>query len=148
SDRADGNDFWQYIANLAPVYNETTTYSRYLEPTAPESSGFTWVVKTGGADADKPMLSYHHSGSACDRAVPHVMSRLPMAEPHFGWFNVLVALGFISVLCAWSTFAARRLFFGDIEIESPPTQYDQEGLPLVARPDRLDLPPDLAWAKN
>jgi len=70
-----------------------------------------------------------------------------MLEPHFDWLGVLVALGFVSVLFAWTTFAARRLFFGDIEIESRRTHHAQEGLPLVVQPERLDLPPDLAWAR-
>jgi hypothetical protein len=145
NDRAVGHYFWQYIASLAPVYNETTTYSRYFEPTAPETSEFGWVK---AADADAPMLLYKHHGVACGRAMPYVMSRLPMWEPHFGSLGILGALGFISVLFAWTTFAARRLFFGGIEVESRRTQYDEQGLPLIVRPGRLDLPPDPAWVTN
>jgi hypothetical protein len=148
SDSAVGRYFWQYLANLAPVYNETTTYSRYLEPTAPaEDSDFTWV-KAGSDDAE-PMLVYKHGGEGeCDRSVHYVASRPAMLEPRFGWFGVLMALGFMSVLFAWATFAARRLFFGDIEVEARRTHEGEQDLPLVVHPDRLDLPPDAPWAKS
>jgi hypothetical protein len=148
SDRAVGHYFWRYIANLAPVYNETTTYSRYFEPTVPaENAEFTWV-KTA-SDGARPMLLYRHDGAGtCDRSVRYVASRPPMLEPHFDWLGVLVALGFVPVLFAWATFAARRLFFGDIEVEARRTHDAGEDLPRVVHPERLDLPPDLAWAKT
>jgi len=143
-DRAVGHYFWQYIANLAPIYNETTTYSRYFESTTPgEDSRFTWVA----ADGARPKLLYKHGAGSCDRPVPDIASRLPMVEPYFGWFGILVALAFISVLLAWATFAVRRLFFGDIEVDVRRTQCDAAGQPLVVQPQRLDLPPDPAWVK-
>lgn len=152
SDRAVGHSFWQYIANLAPIYNETTTYSRYFEPTAPAAnSRWTWGLDTTSAKTvlEQAVLMYEHGGaSTCDRSVRYIASRLPMLEPQFGWFGILVALGFMSVLFAWTAFTARRLCFGDIEVEAQRTDHADEGLPLAVQWGRLDLPPDLAWAKT
>ena len=154
SDRAVGHFFWQYIANLAPIYNETTTYSRYFEPIAPAAtSKWTWGLDTTSASAkaglEQTVLMYEHGGaSTCDRSVPYIASRPPMLEPQFGWFGILMTLGFMSVLFAWTAFTARRLYFGDIEIEARRTDHAGEGLPLAVQWGRLDLPPDLAWAKT
>ena len=153
SDRTSGHYFWQYVANLAPIYNETTTYSRYFEPTAPAAdSRWTWGLDTTSASAkdvrERTVLMYEHGGaSTCDRSVPYIASRLPTLEPKFYWFGILVALGFMSVLFAWITFEARRLYFGDIEIEPRQTDHVDEGLPPAVQWGRLDLPPDLGWAR-
>lgn len=152
SDRAVGHSFWQYLANLAPIYNETTTYSRYFEPTAPAaSSKWTWGLDVTSAGAktalEQTVLMYEQGASTCDRSVPHIASRLPLLEPQFGWFGILVALAFVSVLFAWTAFTARRLYFGDIEGAARRTDHADEGLPLAVQWGRLDLPPDLAWAK-
>jgi hypothetical protein len=152
SDRAVGHSFWQYIANLAPIYNETTTHSRYFEPTAPAADPkWTWGLDVASARAQPPLeqtvLVYKHGGtSTCESSATYIASRPPILEPQFGWSGILVALGFMSVLFAWTAFTARRLYFGDIEARR--TDHADEGLPLAVQWGRLDLPPALAWAKT
>jgi hypothetical protein len=152
SDRAVGHEFWEYLANRAPVYNQTTLYSRYFEFVAPATqSGFKWIT-AGGKDSKaigEPMLVYQHIDErSCDRAVHSVASRPPMLEPHFGLLGTLGVLVLLPILFGWSAFGARRLFFGDIEIEARRTRATEDGLPPVVHPGRLDLPSDPAWIKT
>jgi hypothetical protein len=152
SERPVADLFWQYIANLAPIYNQTTMYSRYFDSTATAAnSKWTWglarTTPSGKTALEQTVLVYEHGASTCDRSTQYIASRLPMLVPQFGWFSILVALGFMSVLFAWTSFTARKLYFGDIEVERRRTDQEDEGLPLAIQPGRLDLPPDPAWAQ-
>jgi hypothetical protein len=146
--------FWRYVAKVAPIYNETTTYSRYLGPfvvreSTPHPGGarWAWQVTSGGA----PMLVYQHGERmGCDALVPSIASRLTMAEPHFGWPGLLSALALLALLFAWCAFGARKLFFGGIEEDA--RRMNSASAPPIAPSlyrdlNRLDQAPDLEWAK-
>ena len=154
-DLAIGHPFWEYLATLAPVYNETTTYSRYLgtivsprtDSGPPAGSRWTWQL----SPTRKPVLTYQHDhAGACNAQMPAIANQLPMLEPHFGWSGFLFALGFLSLLIAWVVYGARRLFFGDIEDEAQRTDgtLPSSNEPtLTLRPGRLELRPDRAWVE-
>lgn len=129
-----GLRFWEYLANVAPVYNETTTYSRYLGPfVRSEDARWSWRLAS-----DEPKLVYSRgNGSACDALVPSIASRLPMREPHFGVVGFIFSLAGLSLLFAWVGFGSRKLFFGDIDVPAMAAGRWPIG--------SLQQPPDSTW---
>ncbi len=136
-ERTLGTAFWGYLENIAPVYNETTTYSRYLEPFVDAADErWRWSLER----RNEPKLVYSAGkASACNAVAPVIASRLPVREPQFGAFGILLALGSLSLLFAWVSFGTRKLFFGDIDGETAPTERGPVG--------SLLQPPDPVWAK-
>jgi hypothetical protein len=134
-DRLPARQFWRYLENVAPVYNETTTYSRYLEPfTAADDPRWRWDLVRG----EEPLLLYSHGkASACNDVVPALAGRLPMREPQFGAFGILLSLASLSLLLAWVSFGSRKLFFGDVDAQTTPAGRAPVG--------SLLQPPDPAW---
>jgi hypothetical protein len=150
-DRVVTHDFWEYFANRAPIYNEVTTYSRYFDSIAQgQGSRFTWVrhIRSGGESPSQPLLVYEHAGAGgCSVPVHSTASYSPMSEPYFGGLGALAAFALLPLLFAWSAFGARKLFFGDIEIEAR-RLHDAGDSPSIVQPGRLDLPPDRAWLET
>jgi hypothetical protein len=136
-ERTLGARFWRYLGNIAPVYNETTTYSRYLAPFV-EAGDERW--RWGLERGNEPKLVYSAGrASACNAVAPVIASRLPLREPHFGAFGILLGLGSLALLFAWVSFGTRKLFFGDIDGESAPAGRPPAG--------SLLQPPDEMWAR-
>lgn len=136
-DRTLALPFWQYLENIAPVYNETTTYSRYLGPFVQDADPrWRWDLRRG----KEPQLVYSHGkASACNVVVPSLASRLPMREPQFGALGIVLSLASLSLLFAWVSFGSRKLFFGDV---------DGQTTPAAPRPvGSLLQPPDLSWVR-
>ena len=136
-ERTLGRSLWEYLENVAPVYNETTTYSRYLEPfVAPADERWRWSLER----SNEPKLVYSAGkATACNAVAPVIASRLPVREPQFGAFGFILALGSLSLLFAWVSFGTRKLFFGDIDGETAQTGRGAVG--------SLLQPPDAAWVK-
>lgn len=134
--RTLGVAFWERLGNIAPVYNETTTYTRYLEPFVDAAdTRWRWSIESG----DEPKLVYWPGrASACNAIGPPLASRLPVREPQFGAYGIVLALGFLSLLFAWVSFGTRKLFFGDIDGATAPTARAPVG--------SLLQPPDASWA--
>ena len=144
SDRIDGTIralLGSVLSGPVPLYNETTTFARYLG----SSVGGRWSWLAGGDGV--PILAYRHRGiEACDRYVPDVIAaRLPAVEPQFGWVGLVAGVAFFSLLVAWVSFGARRLFFGDIEADARKSEVVPKYLPLDRHLGRLGDAPDLAW---
>jgi len=144
SDRIDGTIralLGSVFSGPVPLYNETTTFARYLG----SSVGGRWSWLAAG-DA-VPILAYRHRGiEACDRYVPDVIAaRLPAFEPQFGWVGLVAGVALFSLLVAWVSFGARRLFFGDIEADARKSEVVPKYLPLDRHLGRLGDAPDLAW---
>jgi hypothetical protein len=136
-ERTAGVAFWEYLENVAPVYNETTTWSRYLEPFV-DAADERW--RWGLERRTEPKLVYSAGkASACNAVAPVIASRLPLREPHFGVFGFLLALGSMSLLIGWVSFGTRKLFFGDIDGETAPPGRGPVG--------SLLQPPDEIWAQ-
>jgi hypothetical protein len=135
-ERTLGARLWRHLENIAPVYNETTTYSRYLEPfVAGSDLRWRWDL---ASDADPQLVYWQGKASACNAVVPTLASRLPMREPHFGAPGFVLALAFLSLLFAWVSFGSRKLFFGDVDGHTKP----------ATRPaGSLHQPPDLPWLR-
>jgi hypothetical protein len=138
---------WKKIAAVAPIYNETTIYSRYLEAAAMRASTpaghWSWRIEP----AANPVLVYRHAAAgACDTFIPRfIESRLPFETPRFGWQGLLACLGVLLLLSATTSFVARKLFCGEI----PRTADTHDDWPWLdphgdAQDDR---PPDQAWAE-
>jgi hypothetical protein len=132
SDRMLSGSFWEYLENVAPVYNETTTYSRYLVPfVAPGDSRWHWTLPA----AQEPQL-VHSPRQVCNAEQRSIASRLPVREPRFGPYGFALALGSVILLFAWISFGTRKLFFGDIDDERTPTARGPVGS-LLQQPEPL-----------
>lgn len=125
--------FWGVFTHYAPIYNETTTHKRYLDPA--ETTADAEVASEGGPAAEGPAaaaasprwswsisgktatLVYQHvATNACDAFVPTALAAtLEPTEPTLAWQRVVGGLVFLVLLVAWVAFAARKLFFGAIE---------------------------------
>jgi hypothetical protein len=135
TDRALSLPFWEYLENIAPVYNETTTYSRYLGSfVAAGDPRWRWSLRP----EQEPQLVYSPR-KVCNAVQRSIASRLPVREPQFGAYGIVLALGSLSLLFAWVSFGTRKLFFGDIDGATAPTARAPVG--------SLLQPPDERWAK-
>jgi hypothetical protein len=157
-------DFWTDLANLAPVYNDATTYSRYLDPFVTSETGhWSWRHAAEPQETepettepkktkpvDSPLLVYEPGRSGpCDRFAPTIASRPPLTEPYFGWWGWIAALALLALIVAWVSFGARKLFFGDIE-EDARRDDDADAiatLPLDRHLGRLGQAADIEWAR-
>lgn len=155
-DQVVAAELWTYLANVAPVYNETTTWSRYLAPfvgpaddsgAPPVASRWSWRFTS---DVEPLLLYEHDATTVCDTFVPTIASRWPLNEPRLGWVGLIATIAFLSLLFAWVSYGARKLFFGDIEEDARPNDCAPVALgdlPLDRHLGRLGQAPDLAWAK-
>jgi hypothetical protein len=136
-ERTPAAEFWDFLENVAPVYNETTTWSRYLGPFV-DAADERW--RWGLPGGTEPKLVYSAGkANACNAVAPVIASRLPLHEPHFGVVGFLLAVGGMSLLIAWVSFGTRKLFFGDIDAQTAPTGRGPVG--------SLLQPPDESWAQ-
>jgi hypothetical protein len=132
ADRALSLPFWDYLENIAPVYNDTTTYSRYLGPfVIAGDPRWRWILQP----RQEPQLVYSPR-RVCSAVQRSIASRLPVREPQFGAVGIVLALGSLALLFAWVSFGTRKLFFGDIDDEKAPTGRGPMGS-LLQRPDEL-----------
>ncbi len=70
--------FWDVFVLLAPIYNETTTFVRYLD--TPPAGRWSWAVPPG----EPPVLRYAPEATdACNSLVAPIASRPPATEPTF-----------------------------------------------------------------
>ncbi|MEE4146406.1 MAG: hypothetical protein V2I26_16500 [Halieaceae bacterium] len=138
------------LAKHAPVYNETTTYARYLPGPYVYATGFdggeagTWSWQ---AQASPPVLRYH-TGTAdvCRSNATDVMGSPVIMAPVIGWWGWLLGIpAGLLLLQALASYCTRKLFFGEIEEEAGAagTRPPEPGSD-VEDPELRDLP-DLAW---
>jgi hypothetical protein len=142
TDRALSLPFWDYLENIAPVYNETTTYSRYLGPFVAGDPRWHWRLRP----SQEPQLVYSPR-KVCSVVQRSIASRLPVREPQFGAYGIVLALGSLSLLFAWVSFGTRKLFFGDIDGGTAPTGRGPVGS-LLQQPDETWAQAELAPIKD
>ena len=64
-ERTLGVAFWEHLENIAPVYNETTTYTRYLEPFV-EAADDEMALEHRDAATSRSSCTGRASASACN----------------------------------------------------------------------------------
>jgi hypothetical protein len=145
---------WEALARRAPVYNDTTTYTRYLEHSvsAADSDGSSWSWWAASKRrAALPVLVYSQRAlNRCEGAVPMLASRPPDTNPLLHWSVPIMAGIALVLLFAWVSYAARRLFFGEIEEDAAPGGGSSAGsrnAHLEPHLGSADRPPTLAWAE-
>jgi hypothetical protein len=134
---------------LAPVYNDTITYARYLTPLASGAADgvprWSWI-RSGAA---VHLVHEHRGPTDCDAVVPVIASQPAMLRPQVGRIGWIGLVGFLLLLVAWVSHGVRRIFFGDVEDDAQPVHGDGGG---AGEPSgdwqlgRLGDPADRAWA--
>ncbi|MCP4660379.1 MAG: hypothetical protein GY856_33680 [bacterium] len=109
--KAQGNDFdsltpWRWLARYKPLYNDTATQMRYLQPSAADDDAWTWRE-----DGD---IVFSRRASECGEPV-HLLSALPVPSPILGISTWIGGLVMTLLLLAWVRYSARFLYFARIE---------------------------------
>ncbi len=141
------------LAKHAPVYNETTTYARYLaSPRVYTADGNgsepgTWSWQ---AYATPPVLRYHTGTDDVCRSAPlDVLGSPVIMAPVIGWWGWLLGIpAALLILRALASYTTRKLFFGEIEgdVEAGRTRRADPGGDFKDYELR-DLP-DLPWLED
>jgi len=127
--------FWDLFGSLAPVYNETTIFFRYLE--IPPAGRWTWIIPSDGS----PVLRYvPEATDACDARIAVIASRPVPTEPALTTWRVILGVAFLGLLATWVSYGTRRLFFGAIEDDDCVA-----GPRLEAHREHLSKPADEPW---
>jgi hypothetical protein len=132
---------WTLFARYAPIYNETTTYKRYLDPLDPQTRPqWYWSIEN---DGDPALVYAQREPAACPAPAATFAGRPPDGEPRLDFARASAGLVFLGLLLAWVTFGARKLFFGDIEDDAEASQA-RFGVHL----GQLGWRPDPAWIQG
>jgi len=141
------------FAKHAPVYNETTTYARYLESPHVYGVDFnggepgTWSWQ---ADPTPPVLRYHSGTTDVCRSAPmDVMGSPVILTPAIGWWGWLLGIpAGLLLLQALASYCTRKLFFGEIEEETGVAGTRQADATSDFEDHELGDLPDLRWLED
>lgn len=138
----------ELLAKHAPVYNEATTFARYIEQPGLHDSDrvsgasvhWSWLKNRERGAA---VLAYHAAtAGACGSAPLHMAGRPRIVEPvPGGWVGLLGLLLGVGALLALAVFSTRKVFFGEIEDEDGPGDGASAELRAqIEGPEPQDLP--------